>query len=94
MTDSMTAGWRVRFWPQAWQNDYAIDVDPEGEVRFGIGDEEAADARKEIDRRGGFGVDLDHFINHPNAPEWIRNWHGPFYFDLVEPDGFVYLPKR
>ena len=25
----------------------------------------------------------DEFREHPNAPEWVREWAGPFYFEVL-----------
>lgn len=69
---------KLRFVPQAWVNDYAIEVDPEGptewEVPAGLVD---------------FDFDRDHWRrdalkNHHNAPDWVRGWQGPFEVELAD----------
>lgn len=39
--------WQARFVPQAWINDYAVDVDPEGCTEWAISDDDAAAALPE-----------------------------------------------
>jgi len=60
----------VRFHPQAWINDYAVDVDPEGPTDFDV-----SDSWKD--------TDLDDLIFSPNCPAWARNWNGPFRIEIV-----------
>lgn len=86
---------RCIFRPQAWQRDNAIDVDPEGET---VWEAEYA-TRPEY-----HSYESDELRNHPDAPEWVREWQGPFeveyqvrytvvgyYTDAVEADG---TPQR
>lgn len=66
------------FHPRAWRNDYAIDVDPEGPVEFDVTAEieamgEAAARRLKDDRDNS-----DDLSRAAGAPDWIRNWSGPF----------------
>jgi hypothetical protein len=66
----------LRFQPQAWVNDYAIDVDAEGPTEFVVefeGETIPADDSYESD-------DL-RFL--PGAPKWIREWQGPFYICVI-----------
>lgn len=66
---------RVRVHPQAWVNNNAVDVDPEGETDFDcpwFGDLPRSDSEESDDLRD-FG------------PEWVRDWSGPFYVE-VGPD--------
>jgi hypothetical protein len=72
------------FHPQAWINDYAYAVDPEGDTRFDVTDtviELGKELALEIedDRQ-----ESDNLRFSPNAPEWIRNWSGPFYVEVAE----------
>lgn len=66
---------RVRFHPQAWVNDWAIEVDPQGETEWEAGDvaDDIADNTYESD-------DLRF---HDNAPQWVRDWTGPFYVEIL-----------
>jgi len=66
---------RARFHPQAWVNDYAITVDPEGEVEWEVG-EEAASLTDD-------SYESDDLRFHPNAPDWVKDWSGPFYIEIL-----------
>ncbi|MBS0503169.1 MAG: hypothetical protein JSS55_05065 [Proteobacteria bacterium] len=65
----------VRFYPQAWVNDYAMAVDPEGETLWDVGDV-AAGLKSNSDETDGFR-------DHPNAPDWVREWRGPYYIEML-----------
>ena len=67
----------VVFHPQAWVNDYAVSVDPEGETRFGVEDSAVVGLESDSDRS-------DRLQRHPNAPEWIKAWDGPFWIEILE----------
>lgn len=71
---------KVTFHPQAWQNDYAIPVDPEGpttwEVQLADTLDEYGDPLKDNDHRS------DELRNHENAPQWVKDWPGPFYITI------------
>ncbi|MCP4083104.1 MAG: hypothetical protein GY743_23025 [Planctomycetaceae bacterium] len=69
---------RLNFIPQAWVNDYAIPVDPEGETEWVV------DQGK---------IDFDFYEDHykrddlryeGNAPQWIQVWDGPFEVVTVD----------
>lgn len=76
----------ARFSPQAWVRDYAIEVDPEGDTEWDVTAEFAtlpSDYRamllEEIDRTDDEALDRDDALKgDPNAPEWVREWRGPF----------------
>lgn len=66
----------ARFTPEAWVNDYATEVDAEGNVFIDItfemlliGREEALTIASE---------DADDLKDAVRAPRWIRDWQGPF----------------
>lgn len=63
------------FHPQAWVNDWAIDVDPQGETEFDVG--EVPDEMESNDH------DSDRLKDHPNAPGWVKNWSATFWIELV-----------
>lgn len=64
----MTASFR----PQLWQNDYAVPVDPQGETDWKVYAHELEP-----------GEDVLDYLRHSrNAPEWVRDWSGPFEVDL------------
>lgn len=82
------------FQAQAWIDDYAINIDPLGEVEFGIGTREEAIAwwrGEDMDIRASEGAifspdqyESDNFRFHPAAPKWIQEWAGPFYITFEE----------
>ncbi|QOT74532.1 hypothetical protein H5V43_21925 (plasmid) [Sphingobium fuliginis] len=65
----------ARFHPQAWVNDYAISVAPEGETEWDIG-EVAPNFISDT-------YETDEFRDHPNAPQWVQNWNGLFYIEIL-----------
>lgn len=71
---------KVTFHPQAWQNDYAISVDPEGETEFTVSLSDATDEEGNLLPDGSYEANA--LKNCPNAPKWIQKWKGPFYITL------------
>ena len=73
------------FTPQAWVNDYAIDVDPEGPTEWDCTEEIEnmhEEPRNELLRTGH---DIDDWLKgDPKAPEWIFHWQGPFEIHVRE----------
>jgi hypothetical protein len=65
------------FHPQAWVNDYAIEVDPEGDTAFEVGD--VPDSVEDD------SYESDNLRDHENAPQWVKDWSGPFYIEIVRP---------
>lgn len=66
------------FLPQAWVNDHAIEVDPEGETTFDVTEVVAHDIFSYPDN----SYDSDDLRNL--GPDWIKNWHGPFEITVQE----------
>ena len=64
---------RCTFRPQAWVNDNAIDVDPEGPTNWDMNVETLPDPNSH---------ESDELRNDPAAPVWAQNWHGPFEVDF------------
>ncbi len=77
------AVWQAAFQPQAWINGHAIDVDPDGETHWDIAEYEA---HKALPEAMAAGADLDYLREHPNAPQWVRSWSGPFRIEIIAPD--------
>ncbi|BCM87789.1 hypothetical protein [Methylobacterium indicum] len=74
------------FVPQAWVNDYAVEVDPEGETEFDVAPELRAMGRKNamnLDREHQLRDDLRYAAA---APQWVKDWSGPFEVLLRNPD--------
>ena len=72
---------RVRFHPQAWVNDWAIDVDPQGETEWEVG--EISDDLEDNT------YESDDLRFHENAPRWVHNWAGPFYIEILRDEAEV-----
>lgn len=77
------------FNPEAWVNDYAYPVDPQGEQSWDctsyIG---TILSPEEIEQflTGHETYNTDCVRDDPNAPAWVRDWSGPFNIDLTEVD--------
>jgi hypothetical protein len=82
----------VRFIPQAWVSDWAVEVDPAGPTTFQV---PAADAK---DPQGSWLVDRadasDVLQQHPNAPSWVRAWSGPFEVEIEHEHPIGARPDR
>ena len=76
----------ARFSPQAWVNDYAIEVDPEGPTEWdategvaGMPDGYRDGLLVELETNDEARDDDDWLQRHDlNAPDWVRDWSGPF----------------
>jgi hypothetical protein len=73
------------FTPQVWLGDQALEVDPHGDTTWDCTDEfkqlpigyQAQLACEMSD--SGVGHDIDDALkSDPAAPDWVRNWSGPF----------------
>ena len=87
----MTARYTAHFTPQAWIRDYAIDVDPEGPQTWDCTAEIATMPARYAQQVIQDGHDPDDWLKgDPNAPEWVREWSGPFEIHVSgpEPDGY------
>ena len=69
----------IRFRPQAWIDDDAVDVDAEGATEFEV----PAKAIEGIKPRT---CNADRLRDHKNAPKWVKEWHGPFEVEWDEED--------
>lgn len=66
---------QVRFHPQAWINDYACEVDAQGPTVFEVGD--VPESVKDD------SYESDEYHRHENAPQWVKDWCGPFYIEIL-----------
>ncbi len=66
------------FVPQVWVNDYAMEVDPEGEDTWDVTDEILAMPREKALALQDCDYESDALRELPSAPEWVRDWGGPF----------------
>lgn len=68
---------RLRFTPQAWVNNYAIEVDAEGPVTCEVPDDDVEGLRSD-------SYESDDLRYHQNAPPWWGEWRGPFSVAIEE----------
>lgn len=73
---------KATFIPQAWVNDYAIEVDAEGDTVFDVtylilamGKEKALLIKDGRDSS-------DDLLRAETTPAWIREWEGPFRVEV------------
>jgi hypothetical protein len=74
----------ARFHPQAWINDVAVPVDPEGPTEFDVTDHILTIGRRRALRLVDDAWDTDEMRALPCAPQWIREWSGPFYITVKD----------
>ncbi len=74
----------ARFHPQAWINDYACAVDPQGETTWDVTDEVVAAGRDAALGMRDDDYATDALRESANAPTWVREWSGPFYVEVQE----------
>lgn len=72
------------FHPQAWINEYACEVDPEGETKWDVTDEIVAMGAQKALALLDDQYDTDNLRFSQNAPKWIQEWSGPFYVEVAE----------
>ena len=65
----------VTFRPQAWVNDYAVDVDAEGPDKFTVPNELVQNMKPN-------SYESDSLREHSNCPTWAKEWDGPFECDF------------
>ena len=72
---------RVRFTPQAWVNDYAVDIDLDGPDEWDttILPDALADYR---DKQDALRYET-WFQDDPDCPQWIKDHRGPFYIEAL-----------
>lgn len=68
---------KLRFLPQVWINDYAVPCDPEGTTEFEVAESSIS-----------FDFENDHYERDElrfddNAPDWVKEWSGPFEIERV-----------
>jgi hypothetical protein len=72
------------FHPQAWVNKHAVDVDPQGECSFDVTDVVVALSESVAPPIRDYNDSSDDLASLPSAPEWVRNWPGPFYVTVEQ----------
>lgn len=78
---------KATFRPQAWINNYAVDVDPQGPTTWDVSAEHLQYliqtlGAKDFDLVFESSYESDLVREDPAAPEWVRNWTGPFWVDV------------
>lgn len=74
----------AEFVPQAWINDCAVQVDPEGPTTFDVTDEVVAMGESVAITLRDDQHETDTLRFAAAAPDWIREWHGPFYIRIQD----------
>ena len=74
----------AKFQPQAWVNDYAIAVDPEGPTEFDVTAEVIAMGREASMLIEDAQYSSDDLRDASAAPQWIKEWAGPFSIEVQE----------
>lgn len=75
----------AKFTPEAWVNNYAISVDPQGPTQWDCTADVNAlphDIRYRVLAHGGH--ERDQLARMSGAPLWVQNWSGPFEIDLEQ----------
>lgn len=72
------------FVPQAWSNNYAVEVDPEGETSFDITPEVESMGKENALAIKDNTNASDMFQYAAHAPAWVKQWSGPFYIRLSD----------
>lgn len=72
----------AEFKPQAWIDDDAVEVDAEGDRTWEID----SLTQQQIEALGLDSETRDNLRFHPNAPQWVRDWDGPFEIYVYEGD--------
>lgn len=69
----------AEFIPQAWIKDSAIEVDPIGPTTWEPAEVPEPLRGEAVKADGARVLDIDDALREDeNAPEWVRQWHGPF----------------
>lgn len=82
----------AQFTPQAWINDYATDVDPEGQTKWDatahlLENVNEGDVIEAIQSEGCWLDEDDVLKGDENAPEWVKEWSGPFTITVEREEG-------
>jgi len=73
----------VKYEAQAWQNDYAIMIDPDGPDTWDVSDKVLAEIQRQYRDPDDALAYETWFVDDPNAPEWIKERPGPFFVSIV-----------
>lgn len=88
MLQGQTKRITAEFVPQAWVNDNAIIVDPKGETTWDVTDEilriEKEKGALYVASLQDDQYETDEFRYSANAPQWVKDWCGPFYIRVEQ----------
>ncbi len=92
----MSTTYTAHFTPEAWSSDQIIEVDAEGPQTWDCTAyasqnllylaRVAARRGESTSTPGGVLDNDDVFKNDPDAPQWVREWHGPFTIRITGTD--------
>jgi hypothetical protein len=74
----------AEFIPQAWLNDHAIAVDPQGDTMFDVTDHILKIGRASALCFEDGTLDTDNLRQLPSSPQWVKDWTGPFTVNVQE----------
>jgi hypothetical protein len=75
--------YRAKFTPQAWVNDYAVPVDPEGPAEWDCTDYVQSLTHEQfLEVMEPDTYASDDVRSGSNAPAWVKDWTGPFYITV------------
>lgn len=74
----------LRFRPEAWVNDYAMGVDPEQPEKWLVPLAQFLETFPTEEDFGAKHHERDDLRHEGDAPQWIRDWSGPFEVELAD----------
>jgi hypothetical protein len=75
----------ARFHPQVWQDGYAIPADPLGETAWDVTEYVVAHLGREMAlAMQDDQYESDDLARLDMAPEWVRDWSGPFWVGVEQ----------
>jgi hypothetical protein len=74
----------AEFVPQAWLNDHAIAVDPQGDTMFDVTDDILKLGREKALQLRDDQHETDHLRHAATAPQWVKDWSGPFVVNVEQ----------
>lgn len=74
----------ARFHPQAWINNHAVEVDPEGPVEWDVTEAIMVMGREQALNLRDDDYPSDELRFTENAPQWVREWSGPFWVEVAD----------
>lgn len=82
------------FDPQVWVNDNAMSVDPQGDTVFDVTEAVLAMGRERALALKNESHEADELRLSEHAPQWIKDWSGPFYVDVEDSIADYFEPEE